>query len=131
VDGAFFGGNFWDSRATGYLLRNPDAEQAQHPPVDTQEMGNPDTACIAFKLSQSKYRGLFEEIWGKGSLDIKFPGDTEDICETPGGAAVFGSNTTPVRLSPEDRVRANEVFNHWGQALDAYVQSVQLSAFSS
>src|SRR3984885_8366069 len=26
---AFFGGNFWDSRATGYLLRAPDAEQAQ------------------------------------------------------------------------------------------------------
>src|SRR5882672_677683 len=24
----FFGGNFWDSRATGYLLQNPDAEQA-------------------------------------------------------------------------------------------------------
>src|SRR3989441_1184278 len=23
--GLFFGGNFWDSRATGYLLRNPDA----------------------------------------------------------------------------------------------------------
>src|SRR5882724_6039830 len=36
--GLFFGGNFWDSRATGYLLRNADAEQAQHPPVDTQEM---------------------------------------------------------------------------------------------
>ena len=33
----FFGGNFWDSRATGYRLRNPDAEQAQGPPVDTQE----------------------------------------------------------------------------------------------
>src|ERR1700692_2025511 len=24
--GLFFGGNFWDSRATGYLLQNPDAE---------------------------------------------------------------------------------------------------------
>ena len=35
VQGSFFGGNFWDSRATGYLLRNADAEQAQHPPVDT------------------------------------------------------------------------------------------------
>src|SRR6201993_2470459 len=42
--GLFFGGNFWDSRSTGYLLRNPDAEQAQHPPVDTGEMGFPDTA---------------------------------------------------------------------------------------
>ena len=39
--GLFFGGNFWDSRATGYLLGSPDAEQAQHPPVDTQEHGFP------------------------------------------------------------------------------------------
>src|SRR5438270_10403860 len=44
---------------------------------------------------------------------------------------MFGSNVTPVRLSPGDRLRANEVFNHWGQALDAYEQSVQVSAFSS
>ncbi|MDB6157524.1 MAG: Cytochrome c peroxidase family protein [Gammaproteobacteria bacterium] len=128
---SFFGGNFWDSRATGYLLRNPDAEQAQHPPVDTQEMGNPDTACIVFKLSKAKYRPLFEQVWGKGSLDIQFPGEAEDICEIPGGAAIFGSNTTPLRLSPEDRLRANEAFNHWGQAIDAYEQSVQVSAFSS
>src|ERR1700726_2165122 len=77
VQGAFFGGNFWDSRATGYLLRNADAEQAQHPPVDTQEMGLPDTACIAFRLSQAEYRPLFEEIWGSGSLDIAFPEVTE------------------------------------------------------
>jgi cytochrome c peroxidase len=55
----FGGGNFWDSRATGYLIRNPDAEQAQHPPVDTQEMGLSDTACIAFRLSQAQYRPLF------------------------------------------------------------------------
>src|SRR6266436_6766400 len=84
--GLFFGGNFWDSRSTGYLLRNADAEQAQHPPVDTQEMGNPDIACIAFKLSQAVYRPLFEEVWGKGSLNIRFPGDTEEICETTGGS---------------------------------------------
>src|SRR5206468_1649545 len=51
--GRFIGGNFWDLRSTGYKLQNPDAEQAQHPPVDTQEMGFPDTACIAFRLSQA------------------------------------------------------------------------------
>src|SRR6266849_634006 len=129
--GSFFGGNFWDSRATGYLLRNPDAHQAQGPPVDTQEMGNPDTACIAFKLSQASYRPLFEELFGKGSFSINFPHDTEDICETPGGASVFGTDTTPVKLSPEDRIRANEIYDHWAQALDAYEQSVQVSAFSS
>jgi len=78
--GLFFGGNFWDSRATGYLLRSPDANQAQGPPVDTQEMGNPDTACIAFKLSQAEYRPLFEQVWGAGSLDIKFPPKTDKIC---------------------------------------------------
>jgi cytochrome c peroxidase len=60
---AFFGGNFWDGRSTGYLLQNPDAEQAQHPPVDTQEMGFPDTACIAFRLAQAEYRSLFELVW--------------------------------------------------------------------
>jgi cytochrome c peroxidase len=63
VQGQLFGGNFWDSRATGYLLRIPDAEQAQGPPVDTQEMGLPDTACIAFRLSHAVYRALFEEVW--------------------------------------------------------------------
>jgi cytochrome c peroxidase len=129
--GLFFGGNFWDSRATGYLLQNPDAEQAQHPPVDTQEMGLPDTACIAFRLSQAQYRPLFEQVWGGGSFDIKFPRDTEEICATPGGAARFGTNTTPVRLSPEDRTRANSVFNHWGQSLDAFEKSREVSPFTS
>jgi cytochrome c peroxidase len=129
--GLFFGGNFWDSRATGYLLRNPDAEQAQGPPVDTQEMGNPDTACITFKLSRAVYRPLFELVWGKGSFDINFPPETANICATPGGAASFGGNTTPVNLSAVDRIRSNEVYNHWGQSLDSYEQSVQVSAFSS
>src|SRR5712664_3393041 len=127
----FFGGNFWDSRATGYLLQNPDAEQAQHPPVDTQEMGLPDTACIAFRLSQAEYRPLFEQVWGMGSLNIKFPHDTEQICATPGGAAVFGTDTTPVRLSPEDRTQANRVFDNWGQSLDAFEKSREVSPFTS
>src|SRR2546426_2364861 len=37
TQGLFFGGNFWDSRANGDLLQNPDAGQAPHPPVATQE----------------------------------------------------------------------------------------------
>src|SRR5229473_121647 len=129
--GLFFGGNFWDSRATGYLLRVPDAQQAQGPPVDTQEMGFPDTACVAFRLSHAVYRPLFEEVWGKGSFDIKFPHETEQICATPGGAAVFGGSTTPVPLTPTDRTHANTVYDHWAQSIDSYEQSVQVSAFSS
>jgi cytochrome c peroxidase len=129
--GLFFGGNFWDSRATGYLLQNPDAEQAQHPPVDTQEMGFPDTACIAFRLSQATYRRLFEQVWGQGSLDITFPHDTEKICATPGGAAVFGTDTTPVKLKPAGRTLANTVFDRWGQSLDAFERSKEVSPFTS
>jgi cytochrome c peroxidase len=127
--GLFFGGNFWDSRATGYHLRIPDAEQAQGPPVDYDEMGLPDTACVAFRLSQAVYRPLFEDVWGDGSFDISFPSGTEQICDTPGGA--FGENTTPVPLSATDRTRANDVYDHWAQSVDAYEQSVQVSAFSS
>jgi cytochrome c peroxidase len=131
TQGLFFGGNFWDSRATGYLIQNPDAEQAQHPPVDTQEMGLPDTACIAVRLTQAVYRPLFEQVWGMGSLDIRFPPDTEKICATPGGAAVFGTDTMPVRLTPVDRTQANRVFDNWGQSLDAFEKSEEVSPFTS
>jgi cytochrome c peroxidase len=131
AQGAFFGGNFWDSRATGYKLRIPDAEQAQGPPVDYLEMGFPDTACIAFRLSAAVYRPLFEEVWGKGSFEIKFPRDTEKICETPGGAVAFKGSSTPLPLSLEDRTRANDVYDRWAQSIDSYEQSLQVSAFSS
>src|SRR5246127_1480231 len=123
----FFGGNFWDSRATGYRLRNPDAEQAQGPPVDTQEMGFPDTACVAFRLSQAVYRPLFELMWGQNSLDISFPQDTGQICATPGGASVFGGNPEPITLTPEDRTKANTVYDDWGLSIDEYETPVQVS----
>src|SRR5882762_3831471 len=92
------------------------AHQAQGPPVDTQEMGNPDTACITYKLSKAVYRPLFELVWGKDSFDINFPHDTADICSKPGGA--FGTDTTPVKLSEADRTKSNNVYDHWGQSID-------------
>src|SRR5919201_4516412 len=135
TQGLFFGGNFWDARSTGYKLQSADAEQAQHPPVDTQEHALPDTACIAFRLSQAVYRPLFELIWGAGSLDIKFPNNTEKICATPGGAALLGQNTggnpTPIPLSPADRTKADNVYDHWGQSISFYESSKRISPFSS
>jgi cytochrome c peroxidase len=131
TQGAFFGGNFWDSRATGYLLRSPDAEQSQFPPVDPLEMGNPDTACITYKLSLAVYRPLFEEVWGKGSFAISFPANTASICATPGGAAVFGGSATPVMLSADDRTKSNNVYDHWAQSLSAYEHSLSVSPFTS
>ncbi len=127
---AFFGGNFWDGRSTGYKLQSPDAEQAQHPPVDTQEMGFPDTACIAYRLSTAVYRPLFETVWG-ADFDISWPGNTAQICATPGGAAVFGGSATPVQLSPQDRTKANNIYDHWAQSISFYERSNRISPFTS
>jgi cytochrome c peroxidase len=128
---AFFGGNFWDSRATGYLLGSPDANQAQGPPVDTQEHMLPDTACVAFRLQSAVYKSFFIEVWGDDIDTIKFPHDTEEICETPGGAAVLAGSNMPVKLSSADRAIANHVYDHWAQSLDQYETSPDVSAFSS
>jgi len=128
---AFFGGNFWDSRATGYLLGSPDANQAQGPPVDTQEHALPDTACVAFRLQSAVYKSFFIELWGDDINTIKFPQNTEEICEVPGGASVFGTDTMPIKLSSSDRAIANHVYDHWGQSLDQYEASPDVSPFSS
>src|SRR3984893_16634598 len=128
--GTFTGGNFWDGRSTGYLLQSPDAEQAQHPPVDTQEHGLPDTACIALRLQTAVYKQLFVQVWGN-ELDIAFPGDTEEICETPGGASIFHGSATPVRLSPQDRAKADRVYDNWGQSISFLEASPDVSPYTS
>jgi cytochrome c peroxidase len=131
VQGLFFGGNFWDSRATGYKLRSPDADQSQGPPVDPNEMGNPDTACVTYKLSLAPYRPLFELVWGAGSFDITWPANTAQICATPNGASVFNGNATPIALSPSDRTRSNNDYDHWAQSLSAFEHSLSVSPFTS
>jgi cytochrome c peroxidase len=131
TQGAFFGGNFWDARATGYKLQSPDAQQAQGPPLDTQEMGSPDLACIAFKISQAVYLPLYKTVWGDDPSSINFPADTASICATPGGAAEFDSNASPIMLSPEDRTKANNVYDHWAQSISFLESSDDISPFTS
>ena len=125
--GLFFGGEFWDARATGYKLQSPDAEQAQHPPVDTLEMGFPDTACIALRISQAAYRPLFELVWGD-SFDIKWPSNVEQICSTPGGNF---PTAMPIALSAADRTKANNIYDHWGQSISRLEHSPDVSPFTS
>jgi len=130
--GLFFGGNFWDSRATGYLTRAPDADQAQFPPVDPGEMDNPDTACIVYKLSKAPYASLFEQIWGAGSLSsITWPSNVAQVCALPEGDSVFGSNTQPVVLSTADRTLSDNDYLHWGASLSAFEHSLSISPFTS
>jgi cytochrome c peroxidase len=131
TQGDFYGGNFWDARATGYRLQNSAAEQGQDPPVDPEEMANPDTACVVWKLSVSKYKSFFEQVWGAGSLDIAWPSDIATVCSTPKGAATFGTNATPLNLTPSDRTRANQAFDEFGQAIASYEISSSVSPFTS
>jgi cytochrome c peroxidase len=131
TQGDFYCGNFWDARATGFRLQNSAAEQGQDPPVDPEEMANPDTACVVWKLSLSKYKFFFEQVWGTGSLDIAFPSDVKTVCSTPKGAAIFGTNATPLALSPSDRTRANQAFDEFGQAIASYEISSSVSPFTS
>jgi cytochrome c peroxidase len=125
----FYGGNFFDLRATGYKTMSPDSEQAQGPPLDTQEMGNADIGCVVHRLSQARYRPLFEAIWGKQSFDIDFPRNTDSICRRPGGA--FGTDPTPLRLSPRDRGTAIATYDAYAHSLTAFEIGPEVSPFSS
>jgi len=127
----FYGGNFWDARATGFLLQSADAEQAQDPLRDPLEMGMPDSACIVRRLSLSAYRKLFETVWGPQAFAITWPANVDQICSTPAGAAVFGGNPNPVSLSPVDRGRSNATFDQYALSVTAYEGSPDVSAFSS
>jgi cytochrome c peroxidase len=127
----FYGGNFWDGRATGYKLQNSAAEQAQDPPLDPEEMANPDPACVVWKLSIGKYKAFFEEIFGAGSLDIAWPPDVATVCSTPKGAASLGGNPTPLVLSTSDRTLATKDFDEFAQAIAAYESSDSVSSFTS
>jgi cytochrome c peroxidase len=125
----FYGGNFWDLRATGYKLQNPAAEQAQGPPVDPNEMGLPDTACVVYRLSQSQYRPLFETVWGAQAFRIQWPKDVERVCRTPGPATA--SDPFPVHLAKADRGLANSTYDQFGLSVAMYEASPEVSPFSS
>jgi cytochrome c peroxidase len=129
LQGDFVGGNFWDMRASGYRLQNPSAEQAQGPPTNPVEMGLPDSACVAYRLSQAPYRKLFETVWGKDSFSIQWPAGVEKVCATPGPPPA--NDPYPVHLNPSDRARADHAYDGFGLAISAYEFSPEVSPFTS
>jgi cytochrome c peroxidase len=129
LQGDFVGGNFWDMRASGYRLQNPSAEQAQGPPTNPVEMGLPDSACVAYRLSSAPYRKLFETVWGADSFNIHWPADVERICTTPGPPPA--NDQHPVHLNGADRSRADQVYDEFGLAISAYEFSPEVSPFTS
>jgi cytochrome c peroxidase len=124
----FYGGNFWDLRATGQRLGNPAAEQAQGPPLNPLEMGWPDSACLVYKLSQSSYATFFEKVWGPQSFAIVWPSNVQTVCSTPGPPPA--SNPFPVQLNPADRATSNSPFDHFALSI-AQEESAEESPFTS
>lgn len=68
-DGGWFGGMFWDGRAAGWTLGDPLAEQAQGPYLNPLEQAIPTAQVLCVKVKQAAYAGLFEQVWGAGSLN--------------------------------------------------------------
>jgi cytochrome c peroxidase len=126
---SFYGGNFWDMRATGIMLTNPAAEQAQGPPVNPVEMGNIDTACVVWKASLTPYASLITLIWGANSFAINWPPNVAAICATPGPPPA--NNPFPVQLSDVDRGQSNSTYGHMTMAMASYETSADVSPFSS
>ena len=129
LQGDFVGGNFWDMRASGFHLQNPSAEQAQGPPTNPVEMGLPDSACVAYRLSKAPYRKLFETVWGADSFTIEWPRDAERVCSTPGPPSE--NDEHPVHLSSAGRARADHAYDGFGLAISAYEFSPEVSPFTS
>jgi len=124
----FYGGNFWDMRATGSRLQSPSAEQAQGPPTNPVEMGLPDSACVAYRIAKGHYESLFVTVWGSTIESIQWPANAEKVCSTPVGAGGVGPQLS---LSSEDRTRANTVYDQFGLSIAAYEGSSSVNAFTS
>jgi cytochrome c peroxidase len=136
----FVGGNFWDLRATGRRLRNPAASQAQGSPLNPTEMANREPACVVRRLSQARYRQLFEDVLGPLAFQLHWPADVDAVCSVPNsnpntriGSEVPGPNQTPyvVKLGPTDRARVTQTFDAMAVAIATFEASPDVSAFSS
>ena len=65
----FVGGNFWDGRATGWLLGNPLADQAQGPFVNPVEQNHPGPAAVVAKVCQGPHAEVLAATFGTGVCD--------------------------------------------------------------
>ncbi len=65
----WFGGMFWDGRATGDVLGDPLAEQAKGPFLNPLEMALTSPEELCGKVAASSYAALFNQVWGAGALN--------------------------------------------------------------
>ncbi|MHB1350227.1 MAG: cytochrome-c peroxidase [Desulfobulbaceae bacterium] len=90
-DELFLGGNFWDGRATGWLLGEPAAEQAQGPFLNPVEHNLPDAATVVGKVCASPYAERFRALYG-----TKICANVVDAYNAIGQALFAYENSTEV-----------------------------------
>ena len=77
----FVGGNFWDGRATGWMLGNPAADQAQGPFLNPVEHNLPDAASLVAKVCAAEYKADFKAQakahWGIADICAAFEKNPE------------------------------------------------------
>jgi cytochrome c peroxidase len=129
LQGDLVGGAFWDMRATGLRLNSPLAEQAQGPPLDPNEMGMIDAACVVYRASQRPYRSMAERVWGAQAFAIRWPDDVKAVCSRPGPPPKW--DPRPLHLSSVDRGIAQATFDRIAESIASYEGSDEVNPFSS
>jgi cytochrome c peroxidase len=118
----YVGGNFWDGRATGQMLGNPAADQAQGPFLNPAEQALTDSACIVYQVCTAVYPVDFTVVWGSDSCDISWPSDSDATCATEGGI---------LSLSPDDRAQSYTSYDQIALSIASYEASAEVNSFSS
>jgi cytochrome c peroxidase len=119
--GLWLGGNFWDGRATGEILGNPAADQAQGPFLNPREQALADEACVVYFVSVSTYSGLFRSVWGDAISTVDFGADPASTCRA-GGA---------LSLSAAGRAIVDQAYDQIGLTIASYEASQEVNAFTS
>ncbi len=75
----FVGGNFWDGRATGWILGNPAADQALGPFLNPVEQNNPSKQAVIDQVCDARYADLFVDEFQSFYASELDPCDPENV----------------------------------------------------
>jgi cytochrome c peroxidase len=113
----FFGGLFWDGRATGHTLGSPAAEQAQGPFLSDMEQNHPSPLAVLKKIEQNLDRYY--------TLDRNNPLSTKTLWEEVWGTPLMVSDLS------ENDPKVKEEYNRLGHSIAAFEASNLVNTFSS
>jgi cytochrome c peroxidase len=120
--GARIGGNFWDGRATGKVLGNPAADQAQGPFLNPAEQGLRDAACVVYRVSIASYAKKYATAQGRDIFAINFPPSIDAECAREG---------PQLELTPAVRRQVQREYDRIAIAIAAYEGSPEVNSFTS